>query len=380
MPSAPLLTGQVGSLIAILDACLLNGFGSRTLDSLVIAGGIATATISAGHTYNRWSVVEVAGASPAAINGQQRILSVTATTFTFAAWQLYADQTASGTITCRLPPIGSWEKTFSGTNKAAYRSIDPLAAGFFLRVNDTGAGPDVYAARVRGYESMSDVDTGTNPFPTVAQQGGEGGRWIKSSTLDATARPWWLVGDTRGFYLWTQPTAGVSALAWYPFGDVLEPFNDADVFATMIGYGRSTTSAGYVYQSPYSGALNSNGGIAFARSYTGVVGAMEPTTWHAGNDFNAQQLVGVANFGNPHPVDGRIWTKPIYLIETTLLPRGRLRGCLQPMHASSTIFPALATPVDYIVGATTKMLGGMGLRGYAGTQHEMLVDLDGGLW
>ena len=28
--SAPVLTGQVGSLIAVLDACLVNGYGTKT--------------------------------------------------------------------------------------------------------------------------------------------------------------------------------------------------------------------------------------------------------------------------------------------------------------------------------------------------------------
>ena len=44
MAGAPVLTGQAGALIAVLNACLVDGFNLLTLDSLVVAGNVATGT------------------------------------------------------------------------------------------------------------------------------------------------------------------------------------------------------------------------------------------------------------------------------------------------------------------------------------------------
>jgi len=46
MTGAPALSGTAGTLIGLLDACLQDGFGGVTLDSLVVASNVATATYS----------------------------------------------------------------------------------------------------------------------------------------------------------------------------------------------------------------------------------------------------------------------------------------------------------------------------------------------
>src|ERR1043166_1591690 len=60
----------------------------------------------------------------------------------------------------------SWTTPFTGTNKKAYRA--PSGNRLYLRVQDD-APVTAKEARITGYETMSDVDTGTNPFPTAAQ-------------------------------------------------------------------------------------------------------------------------------------------------------------------------------------------------------------------
>ena len=40
----PQLSGTAGALMTILDACLVNGYGSDTLDNLVVASNVATCT------------------------------------------------------------------------------------------------------------------------------------------------------------------------------------------------------------------------------------------------------------------------------------------------------------------------------------------------
>src|SRR5690606_26703121 len=100
MTGAPVLTGQAGKLIDVLDAVLVNGWGLATVDSVVIASGIATVTRASGHPFEAAGVALIADATVTggSINGEQRVLSATATTYTFDATGI-ADQTATGTIT-----------------------------------------------------------------------------------------------------------------------------------------------------------------------------------------------------------------------------------------------------------------------------------------
>ena len=125
MAGAPQLNTTAGCLIAMLDACLIDGFGLKTADSVVVASNIATLTVAAGVGFADHAVVLIAGATPAGLNGEKRILSKTTTTITFDATGI-SDQTASGTITAKLAPAG-WQKQFSATNLAAYRSTDPAS-------------------------------------------------------------------------------------------------------------------------------------------------------------------------------------------------------------------------------------------------------------
>jgi len=212
MQGAPRIAGTIADGITFFDAVLINGFGQLTLTSLSVTSAVATATISAGHAYMQWSVVEIAGATPTELNGRKRVLSVTATELTFAATGV-SDGTATGTITCKIPGAG-WTKPYTGTNLAAYRLNSTTGTGSYLRVDDTGT-TDM---RVVGYSAMTDISTGTDPFPTEAQVAG--GAYIrKSSVASTTGRPWTLVADDRGFYL-TIIYDGTSIIKTSNFGDI----------------------------------------------------------------------------------------------------------------------------------------------------------------
>lgn len=216
MAGAPVLNGQAGSLTGLLKTCLVDGFGLGTLDSLVVSGGIATATRAAGHSAVTGSKQTIAGATPSGLNGVKTVLSHTSTSFTFDATGI-ADQTATGTITTKVSPLG-WTREFNATNIEVFRSPNVAGSRHYLRVDDTGT----FNARVRAYESMTDVNTGTNGFPTDAQTSG-GGYWPKSQQANATAVHWALVGDDRTFYLlhryFFAVYAGLSYVNFTGFGD-----------------------------------------------------------------------------------------------------------------------------------------------------------------
>lgn len=77
MRGAPVVSGTAGTMISLLDACLITGFGTVTLTGLNVSGGVASATVSAGSSFEAGAVVLLAGATPDALNGEARVLSAT---------------------------------------------------------------------------------------------------------------------------------------------------------------------------------------------------------------------------------------------------------------------------------------------------------------
>jgi hypothetical protein len=197
MFGAPQINAVAGDLIGILDACLIDGFGSKSVNSILVAGGVATVNISSGHDFEVYSVVRISGADQAELNGDWQVTTADASNLTFACPGV-SDQSATGTITASRATPGYWEKSFSGTNKAAFRSTHPDNAGFLLRIDDSA--PGTGKSPVRGYEAMADIDNGDAAFPTVSQAGDL--YWLRSSTTSAAnlPRPWSLICDSQFFW------------------------------------------------------------------------------------------------------------------------------------------------------------------------------------
>ena len=81
---APVLNGTAGALKALLDACLVDGFGLKSVVSLVVASGVATITVTGGHGFLPDGVMLVAGAATAALNGEQKVTAIGTNTASFA--------------------------------------------------------------------------------------------------------------------------------------------------------------------------------------------------------------------------------------------------------------------------------------------------------
>lgn len=317
MPGAPVLNGQVGSKISQLDACLVTGYGLKSATSLVVAAGIATLTFTGGASA-AWpdAVILVAGASNAALNGEQKVLTADATTVTFATAQ--AAGTDAGTVTFKIAPAG-WEKVYSKTNVAAYRSLHPEATKMFLRVDDTNP----QFVRVVGYETMSDVDTGAGAFPTVVQQLG-GGYWAKSDTTSAAAVAWILASDGRFFFDSVAPGShrGMTHQNCFVrgFGGFIPKNPAGDAYLCGLNYSASTSVT-----SMYDGALDGDSSprTALARGFTGLGAAVV---------VRRSAYTGVINSGRdttfgdfPSPVDGSLILSDQYVGETAA-PRGDIPG------------------------------------------------------
>ena len=202
MSGAPGLPGQTGALITVLKACLQDGFGQVTLDSLVVAGNVATATKS-GHGFallggSTYPIIRIAGATPSGLNGDYRITGATANSFTFATSGI-ADGPVSGTITAKRAPAGFTE-IYSGTNKSIFQSVKAAEYNWkgVLRVDDS---PAQYPTVIM-YESATGIDSGSGPTPAT-------GSWYmaKSNVGSSAARPWRLYADPLAFYLFVNSDA-----------------------------------------------------------------------------------------------------------------------------------------------------------------------------
>lgn len=230
--SAPQLQNAYGCMIDVLDACLVNGFGSQTVSTLTASGTTVTATFSSNHNFMQYQVIKITGANQPEYNGEHRILTIPdSSSLTFELAAAPGVSTATGTITASLPPLG-WEKPFSSAGKAAYRSSNTLLPSRpFLRVVDelNPAYNASYAkyAKVGIVEDMTDIDTMLGvqaPFDVSAPDKnwvatGSGATvingWSKwyyaraSSLAGATdvqtiasgVRDWLLVGNKDYFYI-----------------------------------------------------------------------------------------------------------------------------------------------------------------------------------
>lgn len=333
MAGAPTLNNAAGSLINVLDACLVDGFGLKSVDSLVVASGIATATVSAGLAgYEADTVALIAGSGITALNGEKRLLSATATTVTFAAPGV-ADGAASGTITMKMAPAG-WAKPYSATNIAVYRSTEVLGTRMCLRVADTGA--PVSTVRVLGYTAMTDANTGTGPFPTNAQYNG-GLYWPKVDADDAAARKWLLVADNRTLYLVVRSDATEANWRWgggfVGFGDFTSR-KAGDAYACYLSGSRndcadpggSDPSMSLMYSRLSSATVTD---MYAPRSFTGA-GASVPLGRRAQSYIGSDTHSGAVDSycpGYPNPVDNGLLLSPVTLLEgAPLALRGSCRG------------------------------------------------------
>lgn len=243
MSGAPVLSGTPGALIAVLDACLVNGFDLRSAQSFVIAGGVGTINFPAAHGYIKHQVLALLGATDAQYNVAWRVTGVGAMSITVDATG-FADATVAsgGGLFAKVAPLG-WQKAFSDTNLAAYKSTTVGASGLLLRIDDT-TGP---YAMARGYEAMADINTLTGPFPTLAQRPVHA--WQKSSTTDNVARAWTLVGDDRFFYLIVKTDWGnnVNQRVGLAFGDLVS-YKAGDAFQAMIVGGNTTAGSSALHE------------------------------------------------------------------------------------------------------------------------------------
>ncbi|MDA8446387.1 hypothetical protein [Paracidovorax valerianellae] len=339
---APVLSGTAGALRAVLKACLVDGFGAGAVASLTVTAGVATAVYASGHPYRVGSVALFAGATGDGLNGERRILTVAADRVTFAAPDAAAGA-AAGSITSRMAPAG-WQELYAGQadNVIALKPAAVEATGCVLRVDDTGT----TNARVRGYESMSDIGTGLGAIPLDAQVA-EGLYWPKSGAASTAARPWIVVADERGLYLAVSPQ-GIDRYTLLYAGDIAS-VKSGDAYGWLVSGNQSDQVAqtttpdgccGYSHRS-------ARGGVYLARAHTGVgqaIAAQRIGAHHTGTV--ADVYAGVAGYAwgaYPNSPNNGLLTGLVEVVGQGV--RGTLPGLLHPIQDMGGAFATRGTVV-----------------------------------
>ncbi len=382
MPGAPQLTNAWGAMTGVLDACLVNGFNLLAVASLTSAGGVATATVSAGHLYRVGQVLVVSGAGEAEYNGEVKVLTTTSMTFTYAIAGTPVSPATGASIQVKVAPLG-WGIAFTGTNKRAYRSANVQSNRPYLRVDDNldPAYTTTYAkkAKVTMAQGMSDIDTFVGaraPYDPAAPTKNEIGTgslttavdgWYKwyyaklgGNSQDTAApgaynRPWVIIGDDRGFFIFNEALDGVGLggrcftdFASYRSGDGFNTLLCAqDAYIAANGGPSNGDPEGYLssdWRARFPRTLDATGKTCL-KSYLQV---SSPVTlsFTSLNTNNAQAVSGYnSGLAWPNGPDYSLVLHPVMLMEGAHL-RGKLPGMFWVHNNSPTL-----SHMDTITGA-----------------------------
>lgn len=314
---APVLNGQNGSLITLLDACLINGYNNLTVVSLNVVSGVATVN-AVGHGQLVGDTIEISGATPSALNDTWHVDSIIdADNFTFLTTE--SDVTATGTITSRIAPLGSWVKLFSDTNRAIYKSTDPLSTEPLLYVDDTIA--QQYVASVKMLESATDIDTRVAESPTT------GSFWGKSSSSNANPVEWHIVGDTIRFYYSSRHLTTANNGSLQMFGDIIS-IVPADAYSGYLSF--QTTNASIPAQSgDMSSSTNSHNIIQ--RGHAQIGSFINPGK----KAFANTNTLGTNVYSSINvPTNSYIFHYPVHVTDQAITEmRGIFPGVYQPLHS-----------------------------------------------
>lgn len=338
-----------GSLISLLKACLVTGFGIKTVSAINYdaANAKIVVTIPSGHTYQQYQVIELSGANESGFNGEFRVMKVTTTTVECALDNSVPSATsATGSLSAKIPPLG-WVVEFedAATYRCIFKRSDASATDYRLLIDNSAWGGwnsgNGHLAKALSVYNVTDINT-----YTVASED-------RIPCSHNYASPdWYLVGSTKFVYFMPKFAAagqrGVYAWGDFPSrrpGDRHNLLVALHYTKTVDGVSWASASVG-----PYNDfcALNSTTFRYVARSYTQL-----PTGSAAGvaAKFVADNPGGVMGYGFPisaipiNPADnGFVFNYPVKVFDD-----GSWRG----------VIPGLRNPYSSPAGYDGRVLVGI---------------------
>jgi hypothetical protein len=199
-----------GSLINILDACLVNGFNINNVTSLVVTNNVATVQCS-NHGYEIGQLILIYDANETQLNGEFRIKTKSTNSFTYVPDT--QNVTGTGSIKVKLAPLG-WTKEFSGTNIGVYKQGGLESSGYYLMVSDTG----IYRAKVELFYNMTALGVGDKVmqyYYNVSNQ--YNFNIFRRIANNANNRPWVIIGNKNCFYLFIISQQSITETDWYTY-------------------------------------------------------------------------------------------------------------------------------------------------------------------
>ena len=362
MQGAPLLSAGAGgsahtvapgSLIALLKAILVTGFGGQALSSAVYdsAASTITLTLSSTHAYLKDSIIEVSGANEAGFNGEFRVRSVTSTKVVLGLDNgTPAVANATGTLAIKIPSLG-WAVLFE--DAVNNKIIFGRTAGTPIKLmvdNSAWTGWNLnngHLAKVAMVEDVADINTYTTVFEH---------RWPCSHNYGTPE--WQAVGDALLLYF--MPVYGLggsinyATRALFAFGDInsIRPGDQYQCLLVHYPY-LSNNSSDYSWSSNWSQYYNdalifgNANQKALARSYHQLPGAVT-ASWRGLNSAMGEGM----EFPNLADNGFYVSTEPVP-VHDNLCFRGSLPGVVIP-YATSISFDK--ANLDNLPGLPNKLI------------------------
>jgi hypothetical protein len=343
-----------GAFIALLQACLINGFNDITPTTMTFAAGKITATFAAPHGFLPYQIVRIANVVEAGYNGDQRVDSVpTTTTLTIIpeVAPTVSPATTLTTISIKTPPLDGWVQTYydAPTHNVVFSRSNPNATDYKLRVFNavSWSTNTTYGNWLAKVDVITDyVDEANHTlqrtmyWPASCRYGN-----IATATYPIAVE-WMLIGDDLMFYWIPRFTAAYRCSA-YVFGDINSVVEGDRHHCMVMGcssdgnqrWNNASTYACHsalgLFKSTYVRYLMRAYNAAGGKSGTGIATGTGSVVWDLRGYFEAS-FGQYVTYPNPANNGLLVFKGPLMITETNNV-RGYLPGVMQPLSAPITI-------------------------------------------
>ena len=329
-----MLGGSNGDLLRVLDACLVSGFGEKSVLNVTTNGNSVTLDFGVGHGYLERQVILVSGANDSLLNGRHRILSATNNSVTVSITGVI---TTAGAILVKAAPL-NWESVFGSADplKRAYRSKSSTSNKRVLFLDMSyGSSSGYHAtspakrASVSVCEDMTTLGVQVNSLTDTINkfQSNPNGSlfWYqkrgstKADAVPNTATPWKIIGNSDFFFLvigWSSASAFEGTIRCDVFG-----------FGEFAGIGDALADNQFLIAMENNNddrtSLTPDFGAYFTSSTTGTI--YDPSVYCMSNggfskkplsiitavDANLALQSGTSSLVYPNPTGSALFTHPI---------------------------------------------------------------------
>ena len=346
MGGAPVLGDTAaGDFIALLKACLVTGFNVTPVASATYEAesGEVLVTLTTGHGFKAWQVIEVSGADQESYNGQHRVTSIGSDWVRYVPDAAPSVSPATGTtIEIKAAPVGGWQVVAEDAenHRIAFKRTDPRATSHVLVIENNGnegqypSGGE-HLAMMRVCDSFTDLDTFEEACTNY---------WAASHNWSSKDE-WHFVGDSMLFY-WIDRYANSSKMSVFTAGQIesLMPGDASGFILNGIGSGNAYEwRSNDTYYTDF-GSFNSAGFRKIARSYSQLPGSAPWQTVGIGSAFG-----DLASYPNPQDNGFYVATGKILITESGGI-RGFMPGVLQPLQSSSVYHAQIVDNVPNMQG------------------------------